>query len=133
MRDLVAVTCGHRDVLDDGPGEVKVAEDRMLEEVAPVEPVEINLSQSLCPHRDVAVGRIEGLPVAGGCLGKKAQDHVAETPDSGHPRQRPEVVEAVALGVVGLSTNEWEYQSWHVIGRHLTVAVELDENLGSAP
>jgi hypothetical protein len=55
--------------------------------------------------------------------------HVAEAPDDRHASQGVEVAEPVAFGVIGLPVDQGGDQGRQICGVHLSVAVDLDDDL----
>ena len=127
--DFVPVLGGHGQFTHNRAEQVQVSKHGGFKEVGVVHALERELRQRLGADGDVAVGRVEDVPVAGGNLGQEAQSHVAEAADERHLSQGLEVAEAVALGVIGLAAHERDQQAGQVTRVHLPVAVHFDDDL----
>ena len=127
--DFVPILGGHGHFAHDRAEQVQVSEHGGFKEVGVVYALERELRQRLGADGDVAVGRVENVPVAGGGFGQEAQSHVAEAADERHLLQGGEVAEAVALGVIGLAADERGQQAGQVTRVHLPVAVYFDDDL----
>ncbi len=123
--DLVAVARRDVDVVRPDPEDVQVDEHVVLEEVAPRQVVEIDLFEEDGGDGEVAVLRIEDVPVARGELGEEGEGEVADQAVGGHLLQRVAGEEAVALGVVAGGRHQGVEEGGKVGGVHLAVAVHL--------
>src|SRR5439155_3625803 len=73
MAGFVAVPGGHGHVLDDGVEPSEQDEHRALEEVPGMNLSEIESGQGRAMDRDVAVGRVEDMPLSAGGLDEKRE------------------------------------------------------------
>ena len=78
--------------------------------------------------RGIAVGRVDDVPVARGELRQDREDRVAPQTHARHGRQLVELVEAVALRVVGFAREQRRDERRQQLGSHLPVAVDLHED-----
>ena len=80
-------------------------------------------------QRGEAVGRVHHVPVAARNLVDERKHRVAGEARRRHLRDVLEAEEAVALGVVGLAPEERAHERGNACRIHLSVAVELDEDI----
>ena len=126
---LAPVPGRNRDVPHDGAGQIRVTEQRDFEEETRSEALEVHLLQQLAADGEVAVGRVEDVPVAGGELGQEGQHHVSGEPPQGHARQVAPVDEPVALGEIRGARGDGLEQAAHHRRVHLAVTVDLHDDV----
>src|SRR5712692_8495718 len=132
VRAFIAVACGDRDVPHGDVEDVQTDEHVVLEEVAVADACRIEELPDDAPDREIAVLRIDDVPVARRELGEEREGEVADDTQPRHAGQRLLVDEAVALRVSGARVIDERVEELRELGEiHLVVAVDLHEQVRS--
>src|SRR6266540_5549943 len=127
---LAGIERRHRDIDNLGLHRVQAKQQVSFEKITRVQLVERQKPRNIAMNRDVAVGRVETLPVPGRHLGKKREDCVSDQPDRRHGNEIIRIVEPIAFGEVGLAAADRCNERGKKMQVNLAVAVHLDDDAG---
>ena len=128
---FVTVAGAHRHVGDDGAQQIQMKQHVGFEKITGADPIARQQPDDLGVDRRETVGRIEHAPIAARHLRGEGQEKITHQPHHRHAFQPGKIVETVAFGIVGFPGDDGMNQGRNQGGVHLTVAVQLDDDVGA--